>query len=538
MLSRQLVADLILCRGNERLADVCKEDRALFGLDYPGENYTRGNCFTIKPVSLLPRQTMTLPNPILDYNDPFVQSVSDGLAALRQDLPFADTHERLIVVAAFSGGPDSTALLLALHALAGIAPGGINIQASHVNHCLREEESDNDEHFCRQLCQLLEIPLHVTRVSTQSKDEASLRDSRYGYLTGLCAQLSSQLCLTGHTLDDQIETMLFRLFRGTALRGLCGIRPLRLADSGVYIGRPLLATTRADCLAFLHRAKVTPRYDSSNNDSAYSRNYIRNTIIPAIEYRFPSAVARMERARLTLLEDEKELAASEAIIFTALDQCNWHLLRLRQLSTSMQRRAIARALERHEIEPSFYRIQQLIGLIDHNSTITLNERWDALVVEGCLVWRDKYQHQSPRSLDEMPSYEVRIPGLTIMHRLNLCVRVEKLSDSNVQVFPKAHELEILADLSKISGSFRVRARVPGDRINPLGMTSSVRLKKFIHTRKPAKLLRFAGHTLLLADDVDVVWIPGCGISHRIAVSSHDIWRVSISSIAPDAGSFC
>lgn len=443
---------------------------------------------------------------------------------------------RLGVLVAFSGGPDSTALLTALHLLTEELH--LQLHAAHVNHNLRAAESDDDEQYCRELCSSLSIPLHVHSLVGTAADEASLREARYNYLLRLCDDNAIPICATGHTLNDQVETVLFRLFRGSALRGLCGIQSLRLrSERGTFIARPMLEFYRQDCLNFLASRNIEPRFDSSNLHSSYARNYIRNCVIPVIETRFPGAVTRIERARVSLVDDERELESTAEQIVQELDQCRWQVSYLEQLSLSMLRRVLLSALERHRIEPSFFRINQLINVVVQQTTASLNDQWDATIHEGRLLWLDKQRVGSIRPLDEMPSYVVRIPGLSILHRLNLCVRVQKLEEPPT-TFPTVDEWEMVADLSRISGTVCLRARQPGDRIQPLGMPVSVRLKKFIHTRKSAKLLRFAGHTLLLADDIDVVWVPGCGLSERMAARGSDSWRVSISSIAPDTGGFC
>lgn len=467
---------------------------------------------------------------LIKPEDPFVKAVRAAVSSL-VDTPTQEADRAPVIVTGFSGGPDSTSLLLALWS------ADRAVHAVHVNHAIRGAESELDEYFCRDLCRELGIGLTVKTLAGVAFDEATLRAERYRCFEEVCAELNSSFCATGHTLDDQIETLLFRLFRGSGLRGLCGMNAKRPTATSLQIIRPMLELRRADVEAFLDRVGITARVDRSNENEAYSRNYIRRVIIPSIEKRFPGAVQRMEKTRLILSEDEKELEKLQAAVVRELDQSGWRTTTLLNLSPALLNRALLVALERHHIEPSLFRVQQVIQVVETNRSATLNEHWDANVIDGLLTWKHRSKAPEQRSLSEVPVCSLRIPGTTILASLNLCAHIRKISTAELD-FDTLDGHEIFADLSKINGEMRIRARSPGDRIHPLGMKSSVRLKKFIHTHKSERLLRFAGHTLVVADDTDVVWVPGCGISERIAVRAHDIWRISISSIAPDVGSFC
>lgn len=477
----------------------------------------------------------------INTEDPFVAKVAAAMhQILDERVGSSDCPQAAVgVLVAFSGGPDSCGLLVALHSLQ--QAGQIRVSACHVNHGLRGEESNQDEQFCRNLCESLAIPLTVKKLSAPSSDEATLRNLRYAGLAEACAETESLICATGHSLDDQVETVLFRLFRGTMLRGLTGITPLRRAEGGTHIARPLLNIRRAECLAFLERNLVPFRQDSSNNDIAYARNYIRNCILPVIEERFPGATERIERTRKMLLADEKELATQANDALRVLKETNWDLKVINSLPASTKLRALCNALEERGVEPSFRRIEQIYELIDGSNpaTISLNAAWRLSARVGRLEWigaLDKTQDERP--LEDVPEYLINVPGLTVMPRFNLCMRVQKVIDAKSPEFPPAEALEILADLNRVQGRLTLRPRHPGDKIIPLGMSCEVRLKQYLHTRKSAGLLRFWGHTMVLADDVGVIWVPGCGISERVAVSARDIWHLAISSIAPDTGSFC
>ena len=481
---------------------------------------------------------MNLPENLGEH--PFVIKVTTAMTGIFALLPAEELKREAPtdVLVAFSGGPDSCALLLALFAAQEKLK--ITLSACHINHGLRGQESDADEEFCQIIAGLLKIPLLAKRLDSAARDEATLRDLRYQALLETCNGANIKLCLSGHTLDDQAETVLFRLFRGSSLKGLTGIPRIRELEAGTFIARPLLEIRRADCVDFLKHAGVTAQQDSSNDDTTYDRNYIRQQIIPLIETRFPGATERIERTRSFLHEDDQELnvLATEALKEAAAS--NWCLETWNEIPLAIKRRCLGLAMAERGIEPGFQRIEQLLKLMSgqNEPTVSLSERWSAAVKDGKLLWLDRETREPVRELAEIPHYAVRVPGLTIMSRLNLCVRSQLLSEPPPLEYPAANSLEILCDLGNVAGELQLRARRPGDQIQPLGMSCDVRLKQYLHTRKDSKLLKFGGHTLVLADDIGVVWVPGAGLSERIAVRAHDIWSVTISSLAPDTSAFC
>ena len=213
-------------------------------------------------------------------------------------LPFDRTHikpgDRLCI--AISGGADSVALLLTLHA-ANTAKRdalGTGLSAIHVNHNLRAEESDADQQFVTELCNRLEIPLHIHQVSvtdrvsqTSETIEEAARTLRYDIFRSLIADGRANSILTAHTLDDQAETVLMKLLRGAWTEGLGGIHPIVAVPNGKIL-RPLLNTPRTVIEAFLKETSQPWREDSSNTDAAYTRNRLRHTILPLLRTENPS----------------------------------------------------------------------------------------------------------------------------------------------------------------------------------------------------------------------------------------------------------
>jgi len=206
------------------------------------------------------------------------------------------------LVVAVSGGPDSVALLCLLLELAPRSVSGPVIVA-HLNHQLRGAESDADEAFVRELyaglatscgvalqlrCELIDVA--GTASAAGANLEGTARRLRYDWLGRVAQEAGVAWIATGHTADDQAETVLHRLLRGTGLKGLRGIAARRLLLPGVEIIRPLLPVRRADLLAYLREIGQGFRTDSSNSDPRYTRNRIRHQLLPLLREQFNPAV--------------------------------------------------------------------------------------------------------------------------------------------------------------------------------------------------------------------------------------------------------
>src|ERR1035437_1718786 len=225
------------------------------------------------------------------------------------------------ICAAVSGGADSVALLLLLHA-ANVMPRnalGVGLSAVHVHHGLRGAEADADLSFVQALCLRLEVPLHVHRASVADRVarareagqpetiEEAARGLRYDFFASLIAQGHADSVLTAHTLDDQAETVLMKLLRGAWTEGLSGIHPVVLVDKakpGGKILRPLLAVRRAELEDFLRARNQPWRTDSSNSDEAFTRNRVRHQLLPILRQYNPSLDQTLANLAELAREDE------------------------------------------------------------------------------------------------------------------------------------------------------------------------------------------------------------------------------------------
>lgn len=197
-----------------------------------------------------------------------------------------------VVLVGLSGGADSVCLLHFLQYLA--KEKHFALAAVHVNHGLRGRAADADEQFCKKLCENLAIPLFVKHVDAQAvaqqydlSPEHGARKARYKAYAQVAKTWGATKLALGHHLDDQAETFLLNLLRGTKAQGLGGIPLRRPLKPGVEIVRPLLCVTRAEVEAYLAQNNLSHVTDQTNFDDVYRRNWVRNTLLPLLETKQP-----------------------------------------------------------------------------------------------------------------------------------------------------------------------------------------------------------------------------------------------------------
>jgi tRNA(Ile)-lysidine synthase len=231
----------------------------------------------------------------------------------------ADEWRDVTVLVAVSGGADSVALVRGLHELRVTGEGRLIL--AHYNHCVRGEESDADQRFvedfarelgCEFVTESAPSPALSLAASPALPSEAALRDLRYDFLKRAANQTGARYVATAHTADDQVETVLFNILRGTGLAGLAGIPRVREFTEAASLVRPLLEVTRMEVLDYLLQSRAPFREDSSNASEAYTRNKIRRQLLPLLEREFNphvrEAISRL--SRIAAESDEFIVAAT------------------------------------------------------------------------------------------------------------------------------------------------------------------------------------------------------------------------------------
>lgn len=396
-------------------------------------------------------------------------------------------------IAAVSGGADSVAMLFALYLLRDEL--GITLEAAHFNHHLRGAESDRDEAFVTDFCGRYCIPLHLGSgriVSGKKGLEAAARDARYAFLRSLPGKVA-----TAHTADDNAETVLMRLIRGTGLKGLGAIAPV----SGNVI-RPMLTVTRDDVEAFLEEYALPHVEDSSNAEDDFLRNRIRHGILPLMRAENPRIGENLSAMALLLRQDE---ACLQAMI---PEEQMPDVSRLKAMEPALRRRTLERFLKAQGVrEPEQIHILQAEQLLYHWSPsasmqfpggVTIGRQYDRLVRLECAP--------------ELPETRLSVPGET-------CIGGKRF------VSEYATDLEERPDSVLVCpvGVLIVRSRRSGDTMRLPGGTRS--LKKMYIDRKIPASQRAA--VPVLADDRGVLAVFGIGTDIRFHPDSLPAVRVTL-----------
>lgn len=402
------------------------------------------------------------------------------------------------VVCAVSGGADSVALLFAMHLLKEKL--GIELSAAHYNHGLRGEESNRDEAFVKQLCSRLDVPLFLGSGSVKAGKkglEAAARDARYAFFATLPGKIA-----TAHTADDNAETVLLHLIRGTGLKGLGAIAPVR----GAFI-RPMLTVTRDEVLRFLEEYHLRFVTDSSNETDAFLRNRIRHHVMPLLKQENPRLSENLSSMALRLREDEAALHGNWDFS-NGLD-----ITQLRQLPAAMQSRMMAAFLEQCGVrEPEAEHIRLGLDLTQSENPSARADLPGGVCVGRCYGRLVKLEKEAG-----FEQILLECPGITDIPELGLRIHCEA-----------APEAENTVDTFTVCprGKLILRSRRSGDEMRLAGGTK--RLKKlFIERKIPA---HERARLPVLADDEGVLGVYSIGVNlDRVAGQLPGI-RVKIETL--------
>ena len=377
------------------------------------------------------------------------------------------------VVCAVSGGADSMALLWCMYLLKEQL--GITLEVAHFNHNLRGAESDREEAFVVSFCKTHGIPCHVgsgTVTAGEKGLEAAARTARYAFLQNLSGKIA-----TAHTADDNAETLIMHLIRGTGLKGLGGIAPVR-----ENLIRPMLTVTRQDVLNFLEEEKIPWMNDSSNETDAFLRNRIRHHVMPLLKGENPSLAENLSDTALQLRQDEAVLDRLTAPVTD--------VPALREMEPALQKRSLGKLLLNFGVkEPERIHIDQLRRILLSENPSAYGE-----FPGGILVGRQYDRLVKLESLPDLGEYPLQCPGETEIPELGLKVICKVPSEAS-----SGH-------LVRTCGALMLRSRREGDRITLSGGTTTLK-KLFIDRKIPASR---RNRIPVFADEEGVVLVAGIG----------------------------
>ena len=399
------------------------------------------------------------------------------------------------VVCAVSGGADSMALLWAMYLLKDELQ--ITLSAAHFNHRLRGAESDRDEAFVREFCAGYKIPLSVGSgqvVSGKKGLEAAAREARYAFLRSLSGKIA-----TAHTADDNAETILLHLVRGTGLKGLGGIAPI----NGAVI-RPMLSITRTEVLAFLEQYHVSYVEDSSNGEDDFLRNRLRHNVMPLLKEENPRITQNLSAMAQRLRQDAEELDA----IAGAMKQDS--VSALRALTPPIRSRVLSQMLQDAGVrEPEAKHIAAMEKLVfsDHPSA-------KACFSEGVIFTRCYDQLQAVEEAAQLQTLVLQCPGVTDLPEsgLQITCSINAEKGYTIDSFPV-----------KPQGTMVVRGRKTSDTMRLYGGTKSLK-KLFIDRKIPAAE---RDKIPVIADEAGVLAVPGIGANLDRICCEDDAVRIQI-----------
>jgi len=422
------------------------------------------------------------------------------------------------VVCGLSGGADSVALLLSLFELKDKLE--INVEAVHVNHCLRGDESDRDEEFCHQLCSRLCI--NFTAVSCNvmafakahglSVEEAA-RSMRYEVFSDVS---KGKKIATAHNANDNLETMILNLSRGSGIKGLAGIPPLR-----GNIVRPLLAVTRAEIEDFLAERGQSFVTDSTNLSDDYTRNKIRHKIIPLLAELNSSVIETSINTTSTLREEN---AFIDSLTDKAMEMCQdgKRLNGLSKYDSVIRKRCLSRLLTANKLPYSRQRLEEADAITVNGGKLNIS-RDIFLVSKNDIVSLEKI----PKQVEQPVQKEMVIGKNSIFDQCELIC--ELVDCDNLKKIEAVHKKSTfyLLDYDKIRGRIIVRSRKFGDKIQLKGRNFTSSIKKLINERIETSLRP----TLHFLEDEDGTIFAECiGIAERVSPDENTskFLRISIN----------
>lgn len=420
------------------------------------------------------------------------------------------------VLVALSGGPDSVFLLSFLYKFK--KKYSINIAALHVNHKLRKKDSDEDAMFCSSLCNSLNIPFYdveknVAAYAKQNKisiEEAG-RINRYEELNRTARYHNYNKIATAHVINDNTETVIRNLVKGTGLKGISGI-PVKRGK----IIRPVLCLQKEEILSYLKTNKIQFRTDKSNLDNKYERNFIRNEIIPRIKQKLnPNVDESVLRSSLVfrnyLRFIEEQIDKLNKII--AIDDCSLSI-RISDIKKNdpliISELLISTAGTQFNVQLDYKDVQSILGLIEAEASkqIYLSEGLNVLRERDRLLFRVNNNSEN--------IFKEKIVNLNQSVKVGIStIWIEEVK-SRPDTFSSDGNTEYI-DANELDDKFVVRQWKAGDKFIPFGMSGTKKISDYLNTLKiPASEKKLK---LVLLNKEKIVWVIGSRIDNRFRITS-------------------
>ena len=424
------------------------------------------------------------------------------------------------VIVACSGGPDSVALLYLLNQITG--KYDLKLVVAHVNHKLRGKESDQDQRFVKKLAKNLKLGFYtrsfdVAKIARQKRlsIEEAAREVRYQYFDKLAQRLKANKIALGHNADDQAETVLMRLIRGTGALGLTGMSIVR----GKII-RPLLQIKREEIEKFLKVQNLDFRIDSSNLRQDYLRNRIRLELLPHLKRNYNPKIVDILNRTASILSAQKDYLKEETLKEFAKvakaqkEKISLDLDRLFSYDIFLQREILRLVFQRlggGGFKGSFTLIEWVLSLVQQRKAgrrVFLNKDVLAEVSARHLnFYRVKKVEKDQR---------VIFPGIVESRRFGVKLDSEVMKRKNLkEKFYSKDEMTAFLDWDKFKPPFILRNPKIGDRFRPLGMKGTISLKDFLTDLKVPRYEK--ERVLVLTSKGRIVWVLGYRVADQFKI---------------------
>jgi tRNA(Ile)-lysidine synthase len=449
---------------------------------------------------------------------PFLKNIEQALKEL------IATDDKVLV--GVSGGADSIALLHVLHKFSRIQ--NYSLIVAHINHMSRGKDSDIDAGFVESVAEKLKLPFYlkkidigVERLKLKTSFQDAARIIRYQFFEETLQSVGGNRIALGHTADDQVETILINIIRGTGLKGLAGIPQVRNC-----IIRPFLEFYRKDLETYLKKNDFSFREDSSNLDKKYLRNRIRHELIPHLETYNPSVKKCLQVMSGIVRIDDSLLSLTTRDIFKQKfgkdNEKNiiWEIEDFQSYPIALRQRLV-REIFSHIIGDmqaiTSHHVQQIINLFNSPKAgkvlniprgVTVTCSYDSVlfskITDGICG-------------NKLLVTQIVIPGTTELLKGPIRRVKTQIIAGTLRVFSLNTERQAFFDLEKTGLGIQVRFFRAGDRFCPLGMTGRKKLKSFFIDQKVPQRMRSHIPILTNADD-DIIWVYGQRISHHYRVT--------------------
>jgi len=418
------------------------------------------------------------------------------------------------VIVGFSGGYDSMCLLDILSKVKDLPEFfDLEVIAAHFNHNWRGEESLREQEVCRIFAASRGFEFYTkTAPSDLRKTENDARIARYEFFEEAYEEYDADAVFTAHNKDDNAETVLYRVIKGTGIIGLRGI-----SEKRKYFYRPLLKTYRSEILEYCKENNLTPNEDSSNNNTAYKRNLLRLNIIPALAKVNPEVKDALNILAENAVSDnliiEEYLSSIRPSVFD-IDKIKTE--EYKKLSNPVKKRFVYEYIQLLGLDYDSKKINEIFNFIEANidkrngSTLSLtSSSW--LYTDNKII--ETIPHKERVLSDKLVPLEIKKEG---SYKFGSSIfKIKKYDEEKLFVFPDSTAKFAYVDLSDTGFPLILRTRKDGDIITPFGMKGSMKLKKYMNGKGVSK--HYRDNIPLLCNDKEILWVSGVGLSDKIGV---------------------